>query len=496
MKDNKPVVPTQIYARKEGDSAVMLLTTDRLPAITNTIKNPTDLRNRDLMTEVNKDRVNAFDITTGGESFRLRRVGSHWYVYGGKEPRFVQGRIVKAMLDQIGRPRVATQMLTGDQSAAFAPQEIKAEVKVYLGTPSEETPSSATVPEEPKLTTPALMTLTVGKSDGDGTFLRKATDNSKVEMKVSAETTAGLTLKRVDFIDSKIGGFDITKAEKLSFNRGKELFELHVHKEPDPAYPRGRWDFVLPATVKGKTSFSDSISGMLQMLYVLQLARVHSDTATPDDLKKWGLTDDTVRMKVTVDADEKGKVWTYLLGYETEDKKAMYVQLVGQPFVLIAPKSMLEEFATADLRERLIFRTDPLKVNKIQFVGWKAQNAGKPITVTLTKKDRDWTSDRPDFTVDPNKLKILLEVLRYPQTIDFVAEVRPVEWGLAPENGSLTVTLWQDGVKDPVWIDLSSVEQMGKPGIYASSSGMPNQVFKVESGRFRKFVEDMKSLTK
>ena len=65
---------TNVYCRMLGDSAAITVPGDRIDALANTIANPSEMRNKDLLAEGKKELIDAIDITQGSTTFKLRRI--------------------------------------------------------------------------------------------------------------------------------------------------------------------------------------------------------------------------------------------------------------------------------------------------------------------------------------------------------------------------------------------------------------------------------------
>ena len=192
----KPVLPAEVYARLEGDPAVLKVATDRLEGLRQTVHNPGELRNRDLLSPAKRDRIDAIDLMVGKDAVKLRKVGGgggplasageKWVIYGGPEPVEAKASQVAGLLTQLTQPRAAREVLAAPNDAAFAGPETKATVRVwYDGLEAPAKAEGDKLPPEPKLKgTP--VELVFGKTEGDSVFVRKTADNTKVDLKVPA----------------------------------------------------------------------------------------------------------------------------------------------------------------------------------------------------------------------------------------------------------------------------------------------------------------------
>ena len=309
-EDGKPVLPAKVYARLEGDPAVMKVATDRLEGLLQTVHNPGELRDRDLLSPAKRDRIDAIDLIVGNDTVKLRKVGGgggppasageKWVIYGGPEPVEAKASQVAALLTQLTRPRAATEVLAAPNDAAFAGPETKATVRLW--TDGLEAPAKAEgdkLPPEPKLKG-VPVELIFGKTEGDSVFVRKVADNTKVDLKVPAPMLGLVTRGRLDFLDPKLKSFATQQATRLAFNRGTEPIELTKADAPP-----GGWTYQKPDARKGQSADAQVVSSLLGLLSGLSSERVVSEKPSPDDLKKWGLDPAAPRMKVTVGLADK-----------------------------------------------------------------------------------------------------------------------------------------------------------------------------------------------
>ena len=312
------------------------------------------------------------------------------------------------------------------------------------------------------------------------------------EYKIAPDLVAALAKPRLEFVAVQLTGFSPFDAKTLTLTRGADIVELK--KTTEAAVADMRWAYVQPAANKDASADTETTVKILSTLGSYQPFKILSDTASPDDLKKWGL--DAPRGKVTVGLAGNEKPREFLFGSEADDKTTVYLKLADRPFVMLARKAMFEELALADFRDKVIFRTDPAKVRTIVLNGWKAPPTNIAKQVTLELNEGKWISNTPDFAVDEAKIKVFLNALRAPRLTEFVKELKAAEMGLGTENGSMQIFLHQEGVPEPVWLDLGK-EEPGKPGsIYATSSSVKGTVFKIDGTYFKLFVLDAKALQK
>ncbi len=491
-ENGKPVVPAKVYARLEGDPAVLKVATDRLEGLRQTVLNPGELRDRDLLSPAKRNLIDAIDLTHGKETVKLRKVGPKWVLYGGPAPAEAKAGQVAALLTQLARPRVITEILPAPNDAAFAGAETKATVKVWYN--GQETPAKAEgdkLPPEPKLKGNPVE-LVFGKKEGNTVFVRKTADNAKVDVKIPESALALVTLGRLDLLDPKLKSFGTQQAVRLAFNRGTETVELTKSDAPN-----GGWTFQKPDSRKGKSADPQAVSDLLGLLAGLSADRVVSETPSPEELKKWGLDPAAPRMKVAVGVKEKDKTEerVYHFGAETDDHQHVYAQQVGNPVAFTVRNGVFDRFTTADLRDPTIYRLDLAKVSRLKVKGFNAV-FGSPREYVAEKKGADWVGVSPaDYKPDPARLTALLAALAAPRADKFVAVGDRPEYGVDQSKNpdAVAFTVESDGTP-PVVLVLGKPADGGK--VYAASSAVPGEVFTLDATQIKKLVDKPASLQK
>lgn len=501
-EDGKPVLPAEVYARLAGDPAVLTVATDRLEGLLQTVHNPGELRNRDLLSPAKRDRIDAIDLMVGADVVKLRKVGGgggppasageKWVIYGGAEPVEAKASQVAALLTQLTRPRAATEVLASPNDAAFAGPETKATVRAW--TDGLEAPAKADgdkLPPEPKLKgVPAE--LIFGKTEGDSVLVRKVADDTKVDLKVPAAALGLVTRGRLDFLDPKLKSFGTQQATRLAFNRGAEHFELTKADAPP-----GGWTFQKPDARKGQSADAPVVSGLLGLLSGLSPERVVSEKPSPDELKKWGLDPAAPRLTATVglaDKDKPDEV-AYHFGGETEDKQHVHARQVGRPHVFTVRKEVFDRFAGDDLRDRTVYRLDPAKVKRLKVRGWK-DAAGAAAEYVAEKQGAEWVGvGPPGFKPDPAKVGALLAALAAPRAEKFVAVGDQPQYGVTAQNNPnlIEFTVESDG-QPAVTLVLGKSADGGRT--YAASSAVFGDVFTLDATQIRKLAETPASLQK
>lgn len=487
-ENGKPVVPTRVYAKLEGDPAVIKVTTDRLDSLRATATNPGELRNKDLLPPAKRDRIDAIDLTAGGQTVKLRKVtvggepAPKWVIYGGPAgPVEARQPEVQALLTALTQPRAAKAVLPTPADTAFAGPEVKATAKVWADgvTPPKDKLDPGKLPPEPAVTgTPT--DLTFGRKEGTDVLVRRSAPTA--DLRLPEAILAAVTKPRVAFVDPKLKGFEIAKVTKLAVAGRPDPLEVEKDAKTQ------EWKFVQPAAKKGQTADPVLTPIMLGQLAGLFPERVVSDAPTPDELKKWGL--DAPKLKATVTVDDPDKERAYEFGGPTEDGRSVYARQAGRPYVFTVSQGVADRLRTESLRDHTVFKLAPTGVKLVKLRGWKG--AAGPETYLFTKDGTTWKPQPPTpagFTPDPAKLDALLKALAAPRANSFVAGGAKPEHGLdvAANPVGLEITIDRES-GGPVTLVLGNKMEDG-PLVYAASSAAPGEVFTVNPTAIRAVTE-------
>jgi hypothetical protein len=495
--NGKPTTPAKVYARTEGDGGVMMVTFDRLEALKATVRNPADLRDKDLIPESARGKVDAIDLTVGQTLTRLRKVrvpgeaNPQWVVYGGPAPVLAKNAEVEQILGELSKPRVVREVLSAPYDAVFAEKERKATVKAWAGGLAEAKPPEAKLepgqfPPEP---TPAgtPMEFVFVKAEGDSVFVRRTAGGRTADVKVPASLAVAVERPRGELIDPKFSGFTPKAATRLTFTRGDSPFDIERNAAGD-------WLFVKPDGVKGRKADSEGVANLLAMLAALG-GRVVSEDPSSFDLKKLGLDPAAPRLRVTVQVqDAANQQRVYEFGNDAEDGKAIVVRQAGRPYVVQTPRAVYDALATADLRDRTLYDLDPAKVKRLKIRGW-ADITGAIQTYQFEKKPTGWVAlTPPNFPVDPGKVERLAAALARPRVDRYVGDPKlehHVNIDVNPK--AFEFTLESDGAPT-VALVFGNKADAGK--VFATASTTPGLVSVLDIGGIQALLEKPESLTK
>ncbi|MFO0804596.1 MAG: DUF4340 domain-containing protein [Gemmataceae bacterium] len=452
------------------------------------IANPDPLRDRDLVKDSDKNRIDAIDLTVGGQVTKLRKVGGsfgRWQLFGGpNDPQDANTAVVAKLLDLVAKPGVVKDF-PASSDANFTPAETRAEVKLWTDGIKPNTDAKADPKAEPKVDGPPIV-LQFGKKDAEGIFVRRtlasgAKNDCRLPDKVKVggaapppqsspfdppkpstdevvDVVAAVAKNRLDFLDTSLKGFSQLQANKIVIQNGANITEVvkDVPKEPTGEV---KWKYVLPAPQKDRTADGGTVGDLISMLATESVVKFVSEAPAEADLVKWGLDPKAPKLKVTVGLDtgavppptgeKKDKPDServYWFGNETDDKQHVYAKQDGKNGVFTVRKPVVEKFTNADLRDKTLVRFDRTKVKKLSFKGWK-DKTGFEVELNFEKKDGNWavTKSPGAYVVDPAKVDKFLDAANGLRAKAFVAGAAKPEQKLSPADGALQVFLEVEG---------------------------------------------------
>jgi len=483
-----PPPPARLYVKLEGSNTVVRVNPPpTLDGLIAAIANPDPLRDRDLVKDTDKNRIDAIDITVGGQVTKLRKSGGpfgEWKLYGGSnDPQTANPQVVAKLLDLVAKPGIVKDF-PSSSDANFTPAETRVEIKLWTDGIKPNADPKADPKAEPKVEGPPIV-LQFGKKDAEGIFVRRtqtsgAKNDCRVpeKVKVSAaapppspfgapppppageevDVVAGVARTRLDFLDPSLKGFSQFQANKVTIQNGPNLTEIVKEKPSDMApFAEVKWKFAKPDAQKDRTADSGTVSDLLTMLSTESVVKFVSESPSDADLAKWGLDPKAPKLKVIVGLDtgpppigekkdkpESERVW--LFGNETDDKQHVYARQEGKTAVFTVRKLTAERFATADLRDKTIVRFDKSKVKKLSFKGWK-EKTGFVLELVFEKKDGAWVATKSPgaYMVDSAKVEKFLDASNNLRAKGFLAGPAKPEQKLSPEDGALQVFIEFEG---------------------------------------------------
>lgn len=491
--NGKPVVPAKVYAKLDGDSAVVKVAFDRLAALRKTITDPAVLRNRDLFPQAARERIDALDVTAGGSTFKLRKVpvgtGPKWVLYGDGTPQETKSGAVDLLVTALTKPRAAKDILSFPVDPAFAPAERKAEIKVWVGgTTTPEKADGPKPPPEPAVKGDAV-TIIIGKTEGESVYVRRIEGGQRTDYKFAENLVALAAKGRFDYLDPRFDGFSPTVATKLAVTRGTAVTEVTKGKT-------GAWTFTQTpdAALKGQEADADKVAALLNVVASLSPDRVLAVGPTADDLKKFGLDPAAPRLKVAVGLpDNPDRV--YDLGAETPDGLFVYAKQPEKPQVVSLAKVNFDRITSEDVRDTALFRRDPATVTKLKFRGWR--KGPVPVELLFEKSADGWKTLTPaaDYPADAAKIQRFLVAVSAPKPTAITPIVPGKSYGVNVEQdeGTLEITIQAD--KHPT-VTLVLGSPAGAGARYAASSVDLGKIYTVPSASIDELTKDSAAFKK
>lgn len=469
-----PPPSAKLYVQLEGTPGVVRASASGLDGLAALIDNPTPLRDRDLVRDDLKARVDAIDVTSGGQTVQLRKIGTEWKLVGGpNDPQTANQTAAAALLNLAAQPRLVKDFPAAND-ANFAGPELRAEVKLFADA-LEAPDAKADAKAAPKLKAGANPTvLQFGKKDATGVFVRRIRpDGTKTDFLVPDKVKVGtdpaesdilatLTRGRFDYLDPTLPTFSQFQATKLQLTQGPNV-TLEVAKEKSAGLPiggaEGGWKYAKPDPMKGQTADTGTVSDLLNLLANQQAGKFVREVGEADKAREkeiftpLGLAADAPRLKVVVglDAPAPGNERVYFLGNETDDKQSVYARVEGRSVVFTVPKFVYDRFAGADLRDRTLARFDATKLKGIRIRGWRDATGGEMLVRQFRKEGAGWTAVAPPgFNVDPAKVDEFVRAVQGLRVKDFRTGDPHPDHRFAPEQSGFEINLEFDGADNIV----------------------------------------------
>lgn len=473
-----PAPPAKVYVQREGSSTVYRIGNppaglDSLAAL---VANPDPLRDRDLVKDADRGRIDAIDLTAGGQTTKLRKVNNDWKLFGGpNDPQEANQEAVRHLIDLITQPHVVKDF-PPPNDANFAGPELKAEVKFWADAVKAGTDPKA----EPKVEGKPTV-LQFGKVDTEGVYVRRTLPTgAKLDVRLlpkvkvgggsphtmpgmppagseEVDVVATVARTRLDFLDAKLKSFSSFQANKLTIQNGTAVTEVVREKASSPGGETA-WKYAKPDAQKGRTADTGAVSDLLTLLATQQAGKVVAEAPAEADLAKWGLDPKTPRLKVTVGLETPAPPMgtppppagdherVYFLGNATADGNSVYARQEGKAAVFTVPKLIFDKFSAADLRDKTVVRFDKAKVKKVSLRGWKDQTGLNNFELVFERKGGAWAVAKSPgkYDLDPAKVDRFLDAVNGLRAKAFVGGPKP-EQKLVPEDGGLQVGIEQDG---------------------------------------------------
>ena len=508
--DGPPAMPTmpgmppapggKVYVQVEGEAGIIRATAGNLDGLANAIADPNPLRDRNLLA-IEKARIDGLDITAGGQTTKLRRVGPEWKLFGGSGDPQAAGRgQIEEILDLVSKPRTVKDFPDPKLITGPVPGQV-AEIKIY----SEGAEPGGTEPNaEPKLKGKPIV-LVFGKQ-GDSTYVRRTLANNtsndfllpeKLDIggQKDANALSVASRGRLDYLDTRLATFTSLQANRLTVTRGSNVVEVET-TGPQPLYPEGKWTFAKPDGDKGRIADAPTIGSALAALATMNAAvRYVKEQPTDAELAGYGLDPKAPKIRVEVGladaANPSVKAQMYEFGNDAADG-LIYARQGGKSAVFLVPKLNAEKFAALDLRDRTVARFDPAQVSSVRLRGWQA-TIGFVTVLEFERSGAGWAAKSPPtpagYALDPNKVNEFLTMLNGLRVKDFVAGGQKPEHGFPPEMQGLEINLTFQGAPAAL-INIAGPTE-GGAAYFAFSTYQPagTQEFTIASDRMKPYKE-------
>jgi hypothetical protein len=473
-----PPPPAKVYVQREGSGTVYRIGNppaglDGLAAL---VANPDPLRDRDLVKDADRGRIDAIDLTAGGQTTKLRKVNNDWKLFGGpNDPQEANQEAVRHLIDLITQPHVVKDFPPAND-ANFAGPELKAEVKFWADAVKAGTDPKA----EPKVEgTPTV--LQFGKVDTEGVYVRRTLPTgAKLDVRLlpkvkvggasphtmpgmppatseEVDVVAAVARTRLDFLDAKLKSFSSFQANKLTIQNGAAVTEVVREKASAPG-GEAAWKYAKPDAQKGRTADTGAVNDLLTLLATQQAGKFVAEAPAEADLAKWGLDPKAPKLKVTVGLETPAPPTgapappaadgerVYYLGNATADGNSVYARQEGKAAVFTVPKLIFDKFSAADLRDKTVVRFDKAKVKKVSLRGWKDQTGLNNFELVFERKGGTWAVAKSPgkYDLDPAKVDRFLDAVNGLRAKAFVGGPKP-DQKLVPEDGGLQVGIELDG---------------------------------------------------
>lgn len=520
----------KVYVRVEGVPGVIRASAGpALDGVAAVVADPGPLRDRDLLKNDLQAKTDAIDITVGKDTVKLRKVGGgfgggEWRLYGGPgDPQPANPRAVDDLLRVLAQPKLVKDF-PASNDARFAPNEVKAEVKLWADAVEPTTDPKADPKAEPKLKATVNPTvLLFGARDAAGVFVRRTLPGgAKADfvlpnaVKVGAEagetdlvTAAGR--RRLDFLDPTLKGFSSLQANRLTVSQGPNVtLEVAKQKADGSAGPDGAWTFVRPDAQKGRPADPGAVADLLTLLATEQVGKFVAEQPSKEQLAAYGLTPEGPRLKAVVGLEtpalpggpppaDADKERVYYFGNDAEPNGPVFARVGGKEAVFTVPRLIFDRLANPDLRDKTVANFERSKVQKVRVEGWYEANRVKT-TLVFDRKGGAWTAEG-GFPVDGAKVDQFLAALDGLRAKAFVpGPPQPAQrFPVAPEPNQpaqapdqyqgLQVTVELEGGKQ-IALNIGGPADGGAAYYVWSGSLPPNeQVVTVDAGPLKPFKE-------
>jgi hypothetical protein len=523
-----------IYARLEGENAVVRVPFKKIEQLLKVIETPSELRDHNLLS-LESSSIDALDVQNNAGLVKLRKAPTdplqsrfpatpQWKLYGDSDtgadadqPSVQQlltaltaKRQIKTWPDPKD-PKNSDKELEFDHPTAvislwengIVPPEKKEEKKddnkkddkktEKKEDKKDEKKDDKKEPDKPKDEPPKLKSdkptvrLVFGKRDKEKGILyvrRESGEDLKTAtlMTISDSLYDKITAGRLAYLDRKLPSFT-EQPTRLTITRAGQTFVL---EKGEKSY----WTFKEPKEFAGRRANGEAIGLILGDLQHLTAERYVAENPPESDLHPlYDLKPPVVEVKFSVPGKEKDKTedFVYPFGKETDDKKGfVFAKMSKSNLVFTVAKNVVDNLQK-DLRDPAIFALEPSEVKKLKLVFWlEATRTSYPMEMER-KEGGVWSVTTPsDFTdFDEGKAEAFVKLvsgLKAEKTLTAAEAPKPEQAKFDVKAGALQVEITLAGQEKPVQLTIGA--EVDKKSFYVKSSLTGDEVFLIPLAPF------------
>jgi uncharacterized protein DUF4340 len=232
----------------------------------------------------------------------------------------------------------------------------------------------------------------------------------------------------------------------------------------------GKWRITQPVESDADES---TVNSLITAVADAEVKRTLDEV--PQDLTVYGLTAPVVKMKLTL---RDGKSLPQVsLGKDTPVGFSVYAQKDGEQKILLVPQTLRLGLTkeVKDLRDRTILAFADDEVRKIEIRSPDGE-------ITLNKADGNWALEKPVAArADDAEVRTFLANLRSIRAQDFLEDpvLQPQEFGLAPPQLAVTLTLGSDGAQKTILLGNETGDDKGGKNRYLKRADLDKPLFLV-----------------
>jgi hypothetical protein len=503
MPPHPPTGGGKVYVSVEGQQGVIRANATNLSGLAAVVADPAPLRDRDLLRVERGKTVDGLDIILAGQApdkpTKLRKVGNDWKLYGGPgDPQNAFGAPVMKIVDVVTARRTIKDF-PAPNPANFA--AIAATVYVWADgfnpPPPDPKAELGAAPKGEPVKKAEPTKLEFGRVEGETLYVRRTLPDGQVNefalptaVRVGGGTEtvpvlATVAKTRLDLLDPSLPSFSDAAATRITVS-GANNYVLVRDEKPDPATKETLWRFAEPAPQKGQVADSRRVSDLLTLLATSQGSFGKFVDEAPANPAEYTLA--PPRLKVVVGlGDKSGNDIGFEFGKDTADPDKVYARVVGRPAVFTIQRRAMDQFASPDLRDRVVFRGIPAaQATSVELTGWGG------IGLKFEKnKDGVWVSQPPTppaFVVDPAKVTAFVDLLARTPVKTFEKGAPEPKHGFGDPKLSLTARVrWPGG---EAYVNLGGTPD-GGASYYGWTTALPapDQIFTIDAAPFKPYKD-------